>query len=74
MSRLRSAASERSEYLAIGAPLICTVPRVGASSRPIRLSSVLLPHPDGPMIETNSPSPTVRFTADSATVSMRSVR
>ena len=36
--------------------------------------SVLFPHPDGPMIETNSPSRTVRLTSASATVSMRSVR
>jgi hypothetical protein len=50
------------------------VPALGASSRPIRCSSVLLPHPDGPMIEMNSPCRTVRSMPDSATVSMRSVR
>src|SRR3954470_6482714 len=50
------------------------VPRVGASSRPIRPSRVLLPQPEGPITETNSPSPTVRLMLVRATVSMRSVR
>ena len=38
------------------------------------LSRVLLPQPDGPMTETNSPAPTSRSMSVSATVSMRSVR
>ena len=38
------------------------------------LSSVLLPQPDGPITETNSPGFTSRLMLLSATVSMRSVR
>ena len=55
ISRLRSAASSRSRYDVTGAPSMLTRPRVGASSRPMRFSSVLLPQPEGPMIDTNSP-------------------
>ena len=50
------------------------VPAVGTSSSPITFSSVLLPQPDGPMIETNSPARTSRLMSRSATVSIRSVR
>ena len=37
-------------------------------------SSVLLPHPDGPITDTNSPAPTSSDTSLNATVSIRSVR
>ena len=51
-----------------------TLPLDGRSRRPMRFSSVDLPQPDGPMMETKSPSATSSRTSESATVSMRSVR
>src|ERR1700759_715517 len=39
-----------------GLPLIVTVPLVGSTRSPITRSSVDLPHPDGPISETNSPA------------------
>ena len=39
-----------------------TWPRVGLTKPPTMLSSVVLPQPDGPMIETNSPWRTSRST------------
>lgn len=36
-------------------PLIMTSPKLGLSNAPIMFSSVVLPLPDGPTIETNSP-------------------
>ena len=42
------------------------LPAVGRSSAPIRFSSVLLPHPDGPVTATNSPSSTRKETSTSA--------
>ena len=59
-SRLRTRARARSVEDVIGSPFSVTRPRVGTSSSPIRFSSVLLPQPDGPMIEMNSPTPTSR--------------
>jgi len=43
-------------------PLMLTVPELGRSSVPIRLSRVDLPEPDGPTMATNSPSSTLRDT------------
>ncbi len=61
-------------YSRIGEPFNCTVPRVGTSRRPMTLSSVLLPHPEGPIMLTNSPSAISRLMLLSATVSILSVR
>src|SRR5579871_4840324 len=47
-------------------PLTRISPAVGASRSATALSSVVLPHPEGPMKETNSPRPTSRLTSLSA--------
>ena len=44
-----------------------TVPAVGRSIAPMRLSSVVLPEPDGPVTATNSPGAIARSTPSSAT-------
>src|SRR4051794_8204398 len=41
-------------------------PRVGSSKPPIIRSVVVLPHPDGPSSEKNSPSPMIRSTCSTA--------
>ena len=46
--------------------MIFTVPVVGRSRLPITCSSVVLPDPDGPTTDTNSPASTVRLTSRSA--------
>jgi hypothetical protein len=51
-SRVRPASS--SDWVCWSA--ISSVPAVGRSSRPMMLSSVLLPEPDGPLSATNSAS------------------
>jgi hypothetical protein len=73
-SRLRTFASWRSRNDRTSRPLSATRPLDGASSSPMMFSSVLLPEPDGPMMETNSPASTVRLTFSRATVSIVSVR
>jgi len=50
--------SSRSESARVSRPSILTAPDVGVSTHPIRLSSVVLPLPDGPATERNSPRPT----------------
>src|ERR1051326_227730 len=52
-----------------GLPLARIWPLPGKSSPAIRLSSVLLPHPDGPTRQTNSPSCTLSDTLSSACTS-----
>src|SRR5690554_763890 len=47
-------------------PATSTVPAVGRSSAPMMLSSVVLPQPDGPASDVNSPSSTSRSTPRSA--------
>src|SRR5690606_15451519 len=47
-------------------PLTEMVPAVGLSRSAMTLSRVVLPHPEGPMKETNSPFPMARSTFDSA--------
>jgi hypothetical protein len=74
ISRLRMPARAASPAPLMAVPLISTLPLLGTSSSPIRLRSVLLPQPEGPMIEMNSPFSTSRVTSARATVSMRSVR
>jgi len=49
-----------------------TVPLVGRSIPAIRLSSVVLPEPDGPMRATKSPSGTCRLRPSSTTMSCAS--
>src|SRR3954447_14180947 len=60
MVSCRSAANWLSLSAAVSWPLITTVPLVGRSSPPIRLSRVDLPLPEGPIRQTNSPGSTVR--------------
>ena len=55
ISRLRMRARSESESDSAGLPFSQYFPCVGESSRPSRDSSVDLPQPDGPAIETNSP-------------------
>jgi hypothetical protein len=50
------------------------VPLEGVSSAPIKLSSVVLPDPDGPMSATNSPASTLSEKSSRACVSTNSVR
>src|SRR3954469_1505846 len=47
------------------------VPLVGCSNPAIIRSTVVLPEPDGPSIEKNSPDPTVRSTSSTATTGGR---
>ena len=47
-------------------PATSTVPDVGVSTQPIRFSSVVLPLPDGPAIDRNSPPRTSSETPRSA--------
>ena len=54
---------------AAGLPKISSSPVVAVSRSAMRRSSVDLPHPDGPMSETNSPAATSRSTPVSATTS-----
>ena len=51
---------------AIDCPAMTTVPSVGSSNPAIRRSSVVLPQPDGPSREKNSPSRMVASTPLSA--------
>ena len=52
----------------MGAPSMVTLPLVGCS-RPAAICSVLdLPHPDGPMIATDSPFATEKLSPSSASV------
>ena len=54
----RSSVSARSESRRVFLPATSTTPAVGVSTQPIRLSSVVLPLPEGPAMERNSPSAT----------------
>jgi len=47
-------------------PLIVTVPAEGSTRSPITRRSVDLPHPDGPISETNSPGSSARSMSWSA--------
>ena len=50
----RSAVRPASSSAPVVYPATSSVPEVGRSSRPMLLSSVLLPEPDGPLSATNS--------------------
>ena len=71
---LRNAASWLSFILPVVVPFMSTVPDVGVSRRPMMLSRVDLPQPEGPMIDTNSPFCISRLTFSSARVSISFVR
>ena len=60
--RARQAVSFARLRRLISSPATVMLPAVGTSSPPIRLSSVVLPEPLGPMKATNSPLSTLRFT------------
>ena len=47
-------------------PATSTMPDVGVSTQPIRLSSVVLPLPEGPAMEMKSPATTSSVTPRSA--------
>ncbi len=49
-------------------PVSSTLPASGSSNPAIMRSDVVLPHPDGPSIEKNSPRPTVIVTSSTATM------
>ena len=52
---------EKGEWLAIMGPSKMTSPRDGLSIQPMIFISVVLPEPDGPIIDSHSPSSTVKF-------------
>ncbi len=56
----RRSVSARSVSRRVSLPATSTEPDVGVSTQPIRLSSVVLPLPDGPAIDRNSPPRTSR--------------
>ncbi len=62
----RNRVSCRSDITSVELPAICTVPAVGVSTQPMRLRSVVLPLPDGPAMDKNSPSATSSETPRSA--------
>ena len=59
-------ASALSLSLSIRRPATVTIPVVGRSRPAIRLSSVDLPLPDGPMMATTSPAVTLMLTSATA--------
>src|SRR6185295_1579801 len=73
-SRLRTRARSDAASSATGRLLRRYWPSVGESSRPRIDSSVDLPQPDGPAIDTYSPLPISMWMPDSACVSTSSVK
>ncbi len=73
ISRLRIRARSLAVSPDTGRSFSRYVPSVGESSSPRIESSVVLPHPDGPAIDTNSPLRISRLMFDSACVSTSSV-
>ena len=59
----RTRVKSSSPSFASAAPSISISPSLGRSSPPIRLSSVDLPEPEGPTIETISPRSTIKIHA-----------
>src|SRR5262252_6703784 len=74
ISRLRMRARSESVSDSAGLPFSQYFPLVGESRRPSSESSVDLPQPDGPAIDTYSPWPISRCTPESACVSTSSVK
>jgi hypothetical protein len=62
----RSRVSWRSDMVSVALPAMRTRPFVGVSTQPMRLSSVVLPLPEGPAMARNSPSSTSSETPRSA--------
>src|SRR5688500_8245566 len=71
---LRRSASRPSEYFDISRSKKKYSPSLGLSMRPTMLSSVDFPHPDGPMMATNSPLASSKSTPFRAAVSSSFVR
>ena len=69
MLRPRSAVISASERLAVSRPAMLSRPPVGRSRRPMMLSRVLLPEPDGPISAANSPCARLRSRPWSTSVS-----
>ncbi|MFO0753233.1 MAG: hypothetical protein U0411_07920 [Thermodesulfovibrionales bacterium] len=59
-------ASRVPDIEAVDSPSMETVPSVGKSSPPIRWRRVVLPEPEDPAMQTNSPLSTERLTPRSA--------
>src|SRR5437868_6377690 len=74
ISRLRMRARSESESDSAGFPFSQYRPSVGESSSPRSESSVDLPQPEGPALETYSPCAISRWPPDSACVSTSSVK
>src|SRR5437762_2815071 len=74
ISRLRTRARSEGGRSATGRPLSTYSPLDGVSSKPRMESSVDLPQPDGPAIDTYSPRAIARLMLSSACVSTSSVR
>src|SRR6266540_6742242 len=74
ISRLRTRARSEADNSATGRLFRKYCPSVGESSRPRIDSSVDLPHPDGPAIDTYSPLPISMWMPDNACVSTSSVK
>jgi hypothetical protein len=73
ISRLRTRACSPADNPVTSAPLRKYFPSVDEFNSPITDNSVDLPHPDGPLMETYSPSSMVRSMSLSAAVSISSV-
>src|SRR4051812_29707038 len=73
ISRFRTRARSDALSSLTSVPLSRYVPVLGESSKPRIESSVDLPHPDGPEIDTYSPRAMCRLTSSSACVSTSSV-
>src|SRR5438477_5461395 len=74
ISRLRTRARSEAGSSATGRPFSRYCPSVGESSKPRMDSSVDLPQPDGPAIDTYSPLSIWRWMPDNACVSTSSVK
>jgi len=64
--RARTSARAPADSALTGSPSIRISPAVGVSRQPMRLSSVVLPLPDGPAMATNSAVATLNETSSSA--------
>src|SRR5437773_11540668 len=74
ISRLRIRARSANERFATSLPFSVYLPFEGVSSKPKIDNSVDLPQPDGPAMETYSPSRISKWIPESACVSTSSVR
>ena len=72
--RLRICDISRSDNRLTSLPSSRYVPESNVSSRPATFRNVVLPDPEGPVTETNSPAVTLSERSSSACVSIDSVR